>query len=74
MLLVWAGYATGLWGYCLVRGYDLTLGDLMSPLHPYSGPWPPPQIPDGQFMPGGKAKAAAATTAPGAGSPGTVLA
>jgi hypothetical protein len=23
MGIVWAGYSVGIWGYCLVRGYDV---------------------------------------------------
>lgn len=57
MLLIWGGYSLSLWGWCLVRDYDLTLGQLTSPLHPYgSGQgqmWPPGRIPDTQIWPGG---------------------
>ena len=28
MALAWAGYAVGIWGYCLVKGYDVTFGSL----------------------------------------------
>lgn len=28
MALVWGGYAIGIWGYCLVNGYDVTFGSL----------------------------------------------
>lgn len=27
MGLIWAGYAIGMWGYCLVRGYDVSFRD-----------------------------------------------
>lgn len=52
MALVWAGYSQGLFGWSLWQGYNLTLGELMSPIHPYSGAWPPAQIPAGQTWPG----------------------
>ncbi len=26
--LVWAGYALSMWGYCLVRGYDVSFRDV----------------------------------------------
>jgi hypothetical protein len=55
ILLVWAGYSQGLFGWSLWQGYNLTLGQLMSPVHPYSGAWPPPQIPAGQTWPGNPA-------------------
>ena len=53
MLLTWAGWSVSFWGWCLLRGYNVTLGQLMTPLHPYSGPWPPKLIPDSQIFPGG---------------------
>ena len=28
MALVWGGYAIGIWGYCLVNGYDVTFTSL----------------------------------------------
>ena len=28
MFLIWGGYAFGLWGYCLVNGYDVTFQSL----------------------------------------------
>jgi hypothetical protein len=32
--LGWAGYAIVMWGYCLVRDYDVTIGGLLK------GAWP----------------------------------
>lgn len=64
MLAVWADYSVGLWGWCLLRGYDLTFGQLVSPLHPYQGPWPPPQISPGQIFPGGSQAAQPPGTKP----------
>lgn len=58
MLLIWAGYATGLEGWCLFRDYDVTLGQLMSPFHPYAGPWPPAKLADNVIWPGGRSGAA----------------
>lgn len=69
MVLVWAGYSVGLWGWCLIRDYDVTLGALMSPVHPYGSgkgqSWPPPPLPDTQTFPG---KQAAAGSGPGPGA------
>jgi hypothetical protein len=62
MLLTWVGYALGLEGWCLFRDYDITLGQLMSPAHPYAGPWPPAKIPDTQIWPGGTTAATSAGT------------
>jgi hypothetical protein len=64
MGLLWAGYAISLFGWCLLRDYDITFGQLVSPIHPYAGAWPPAKIPVGQIWPG---KATAATSA-GTGS------
>lgn len=33
--IVWIGYATGFWGYCLIRGYNVTPKQMLSPS------WPP---------------------------------
>lgn len=41
--LLLVGYATGLYGYCLIRGYDVT------PKQLFSSTWPPPsRTPDTQ--------------------------
>lgn len=34
MLLIWGGYTVGIWGYCLVRSYDVTFGNLFAPTWP----------------------------------------
>ena len=53
MLVLWAGYGLGSWGYCLVKGWDVPLGSWFSPLSPYQ--WPksgdPPIIPSTQVFP-----------------------
>jgi hypothetical protein len=59
MLLLWGGYSTGLWGWCLIRDYNITFGQLTDPLHPYTGPWPPAKIPATQVWPGKSATATA---------------
>ena len=73
MGLGWLGYSLYLWGWCLLRGYDVTIGQLMSPINPYAGKWPPAQIPDTQLFPGAADKpgaAAAVTSAPATTKPG----
>jgi hypothetical protein len=56
MLLIWGGYSVSLWGWCLLRGYNVTFGQLVSPVHPYGSRkgqvWPPPPIPASQVFPG----------------------
>jgi hypothetical protein len=46
MGISWFGWSLGLWGYCLIRGYNVKFTDLINPLHAYSGGWPPPLIDD----------------------------
>jgi hypothetical protein len=62
MTLVWAGYSVGLYGYSLVRGYNLTLAQMVSPTKWYSGQWPPAKAGNEQILPTGNA-AGLATTA-----------
>lgn len=58
MGLAWIGYATGFWGYCLIRGYNLSFMDVASPVHYYlgakasrPGTWPPKCCPPGTVIP-----------------------
>lgn len=44
-------YTVGTWGYLLVKGYNVTLREWVTPLHPYSGPWPPKCVPPGFIFP-----------------------
>jgi hypothetical protein len=30
MLVVWAGYAVGLWGFCILMGYNVTFANIVS--------------------------------------------
>lgn len=59
MALVWAGYTVGIWGYCLVQGYDVPFSGL------FGTTWP------GQAAPAGTISSGAPS---GAQAPGTVLA
>jgi hypothetical protein len=63
MMMTWFGYSLSSWGYCLVRGYNVKFTDWLNPIHPYSGPWPPPaDIPGGSVLPGQASSGAATTT------------
>ena len=68
MLLAWAGYGIGSWGWVLVKGYNITLRAWFSPLHPYQ--WPAkgsvPMIPKGHLYP---TTAAAGQQPAGSGRP-----
>ena len=70
--LIWGGYALSLWGYCLLRGYNVTFVSLVNPVHPYSGSWPPALIPAGQVLPTGQGKTLLSATAPAPAPPAAV--
>jgi hypothetical protein len=67
MLAGWADYLVGFYGWCLLKNYDVTIGQLASPLHPYAGKWPPGPIGPGSVFPTGKATSSAGdvTRSPG---------
>lgn len=44
MALLWGGYTLGMWGYCSLMGYKITLRELVKP-GAYSGKWPPETYP-----------------------------
>ena len=75
MLLIWGGYSLSLWGWCLIRDYDVTFGQLVSPTHPYmtgkGDTWPPRALPPTQIWPGKQAPSAAGSggAAAGGGTP-----
>lgn len=50
MGMLWVGYGTGLWGYCLIRGYDIPASSIWSPKAWYTGKWPPPLITDPEVI------------------------
>lgn len=45
MGMLWGGYTLILWGYCQIKGYDITLSELVVPGR-YKGKWPPSIIDD----------------------------
>lgn len=49
--LGWGGYATAFWGYSLIKGYNLSVGQIMSPTSYYKGTWPPAQVSDTVIIP-----------------------
>ena|SRR5215472_4789331 len=53
--LAFVSYTFGLYGWSLVRGYNLTLKDLISPTSFYAGKWPPPTATNTEIFPSGKA-------------------
>lgn len=69
LILGWAAYGLGSWGYILIRGWDVPFRAWFSPLNPYQFPpgGTPPPIPDNQLFPGSAAQAAANANAPTGG-------
>jgi hypothetical protein len=62
IILVFAGYGFGSWGYVLVKGYNITLREWWTPLHPFTGPLDQNgTVPVGQIFPG-KGQGGAATS------------
>ena len=59
--VMWLAYAVGWTGYSLVRGYDIPLSEVWSPVHWYKGTWPPEKIPATQVWPS-RASGKAATS------------
>jgi hypothetical protein len=53
--LVWLGYTGGLYGYSLIRGYNLTLAQMVSPTGWYGGKWPPAAAGNTEIFPSGTA-------------------
>jgi hypothetical protein len=52
--VAWFGYSLTLWGFCLIKGYNVRFTELINPVKPYSGPWPPPtNIPATSTFPAG---------------------
>jgi hypothetical protein len=37
IILGFTGYGLSSWGWILVKGYNITLGEWFSPLHPFTG-------------------------------------
>ena len=55
ILIAWAGYAVGSWGYVIYRRWNIGFVPWVSPLHPWQ--WPPagdpvPPIPADRVFPG----------------------
>lgn len=52
---MWWGYLEIIYGWTMLKGWDITWRDLANPIHPYQ--WPAPgqtiqRIPKGQILPG----------------------
>lgn len=69
--LLWAAWTGGLYGWCLIRGYDISLPQLVNPVHTYKGPWPPPPAVNTVIFPSGSKSSQAAAQAPGPAGPTT---
>lgn len=66
MGIIWGGWTLGLWGYCLLRGYDVTLGQLINPVHQLDWKTATGNLtPDTQIVPGGQNTPASGSSQPG---------
>lgn len=54
IVLAAVAYTVGTWGYILVKGYNVTLTQWVTPFHPYDGAWPPKCVPSGFIFPTSK--------------------
>lgn len=52
--IVWLGYGAGMYGYSLVRGYNLSAKQVFSPVGFYAGKWPPEMAGNTEILPTGK--------------------
>lgn len=51
MGIMFLGYTLSSWGYVLVRGYNITLGEWLDPVHAYKWPKEPKKVPHGHIFP-----------------------
>jgi hypothetical protein len=62
MIVTFAGYGIGTWGWVLVKGYNISLRQWFSPLHPWQGPLDKAgMVPQGQIFPGKNSTGTAAS-------------
>ena len=68
--LAWFGYALAFWGHALVKGYNLSFAQVVSPVSFYRGAWPPPDATNTVLFPDGKPdnNATAGPSQPGSGA------
>jgi hypothetical protein len=58
--LAFVAYTIGTWGFILVKGYNITLRQWVTPLHPFTGPLASAgTVPQGNLFPGKPSTAAA---------------
>jgi hypothetical protein len=44
--MIWGGYTLLFWGWCQIKGYDISLAEIVVPKK-WDGTWPPALINDG---------------------------
>lgn len=44
--MLWAGYTLLFWGFCQIKGYDISIKEIVVP-KAWDGKWPPPLYDDG---------------------------
>ena len=69
--ILWVGYGLSLWGYTLVRGYNISPKEIFFPgKSGYSGKWPPGSAGNTEIIPTGTAAGAQTTALVLANAPG----
>lgn len=51
---LWAFYGLGTWGWCLIKGYNITFGQWFNPVKPFMWNGAPEMVPAGSVFPTGK--------------------
>jgi hypothetical protein len=73
IVLGFAAYTVGTWGYVLVKGYNVTLREWVTPLHPFTGPLDSKGcVPKGKIFPVSGQGGPCASSNSGGAAPGAV--
>ncbi len=62
--VAWTGYAAGMFGYCLVKGYGITFTQIVSPTKFWKQAWPPGIAENTSIFPTGGGQPPAKTSTP----------
>ena len=72
VFLLWTAYAMGMWGFSLLKGWNISLKQIISPVNYYGSqpnqPWPPDLAGNTVIIPDGTSKSSVTATLTAAGS------
>jgi hypothetical protein len=64
VLAAWGAYGMTTWGWCLVKGYNITFANWFDPLHPYMWTGNEPElVPAGSVLPTSGAQSSSTSVA-----------